>query len=223
MSTLSKDFRNYLETVICIITIDKGETKILLMRKKTKPYKGYWVLPGGYVKNDETIEDTIIDAIYEQTGLLNIYVEQCYTFSNINRNPEKRIIATSFLGLVDSKSTEIMREEREDYETAWFNIDNIPKTGYDHDVIIEKCIGVLRKKIVNSNVLKNLFPSDFTLPELQKVFEQILGVELDRRNFRRKFTSSDLIEDTNEKTIGSNGRPAELYRFKDEIKDKNLF
>lgn len=223
MSNLGRNYNNYLETLISIFTIDKGELKVLLLRKKTEPYKGYWTLPGNYLRNDETLEDNITDAVLDKTGLLSVYLEQCYTFSMLDRAPETRIIATSFIGLVDSKSVEIKREERPEYETAWFSIDELPKLGYDHESIISRNIDYLKKKIVNSNVLKSLFPSDFTLPELQHVYEQILGKELDRRNFRKKFIGLDLIEDTLEKNTGFNGRPAKLYRFKDDIKELNLF
>lgn len=223
MSSFGRNYNNYLETLISIFTIDKGEFKILLMRKKTEPYKGYWILPGNILKNDETLEDNVTDAVLDKTGLLSVYIEQCYTFSNVDRDPDGRIIATSFIGLVDSKSVEIKREERPEFETAWFSIDELPKLGYDHEEIINRNTDYLKKKIVNSNVLKSLFPSDFTLPELQHVYEQILGKKLDRRNFRKKFIGLNLIEDTLEKNIGFNGRPAKLYRFKDEIKEINLF
>jgi len=223
MSSLGRNYNNYLETLISIFTIDKGALKVLLLRKKTEPYKGYWILPGNILRNDETLEDNITDAVLDKTGLLSVYIEQCYTFSNIDRDPDGRVIATSFIGLVDSKSVEIKREERPEFETAWFSIDELPKLGYDHESIISRNIDYLKRKIVNSNVLKSLFPSDFTLPELQHVYEQILGRELDRRNFRKKFIGLDLIEDTLEKNTGFNGRPAKLYRFKDEIKEINLF
>lgn len=223
MSSLGRNYNNYLETLISVFTIDKGSFKVLLLRKKTEPYKGYWILPGNYLKNDETLEDNITDTVYDKTGLLSVYIEQCYTFSSLDRDPDNRVIATSFIGLVDSKSVEIKREERPEYETAWFSIDELPKLGYDHESIISRNIEYLKKKIVNSNVLKSLFPSDFTLPELQHVYEQILGKELDRRNFRKKFIGMNLIEDTLEKNTGFNGRPAKLYRFKDDIKEINLF
>ncbi|MDD2435402.1 MAG: NUDIX hydrolase [Bacilli bacterium] len=223
MNNLTNENRVYVETLISIFTIDKGELKILLTRKKTDPYKGYWILPGNVLNFDESIEDNITDAIIDQTGLMNVYVDQCHTFSNINRHPDERVIATTFIGLIDSKSIEIMSEDRPNIENAWFNIDAVPKLGYDHEFIIEESIDYLRKKIVNSNILKILFPSDFTLPELQKVYERILGKELDRRNFRKKFINLNLIEDTLEKNTGFNGRPAKLYRFKDEIKEIDLF
>ena len=92
-----------------------------------------------------------------------------------------------------------------------------------HEMILNKNIKYLYSKIINSNILKILFPSDFTLPELQKVYEQVLDKPLDRRNFRKKFIALDLVEDTLEKNTGFNGRPAKLYRFKDDIKERNLF
>jgi len=223
MNNFEKENINNMETLITIFTIDKGELKILLTRKKSEPYKGYWVLPGNVLSNTETLEDNITDTVIDKTGLMNVYIEQCHTFSNLNRDPDKRVIAVSFVGLVDSKSIEIMAEERPGIENNWFNIDSIPKLAYDHESIIINANEYLRGKIVNSNILKILFPSDFTLPELQKVYEKILGKELDRRNFRKKFINLNLIEDTNEKNTGFNGRPAKLYRFKDEIKEMDLF
>ena len=105
----------------------------------------------------------------------------------------------------------------------WFLINELPKIGYDHEEIAINSIETLKKKLLTSESLKTLFPSDFTLPELQKIYEQILGKQLDRRNFRKKFLSLDLIEDTNEKNIGCNGRPAKLYRFKEGIQNINIF
>jgi 8-oxo-dGTP diphosphatase len=223
MNDSSKEYSNIVETLISIFTIDKGKLKVLLLRKKTEPYKGYWTLPGGFLTDTETLEDNISDVVFDKCGIPNLFIEQAHVFSEINRNPDERIIACSFIGLIDSKSIEIKREERSNIESSWFTIDAIPKMGYDHEIIIENAIEHLRKKIVNSNVLKSLFPSDFTLPELQRVYEQILGQELDRRNFRKKFINLGLIEDTGYKNEGANGRPAKLYQFKEEIKERNLF
>lgn len=223
MSTFTKEYNNYLETLITIFTVNKGDLSVLLVRKKDEPYKGYWILPGNMLKKTETLEDNITDSVLDETGLLNVYIEQCYTFSNLKRNPDERVIATSFIGIVDSKSAEIKREERLDVVSEWFSIDAIPKVAYDNEDVIKRNIEYLKKKIVNSNFLKSLFPSDFTLPEIQKVYEQILGKKLDRRNFRKRFISLNMIEDTNEKNIGCNGRPAKLYRFKDEIQQIDLF
>ena len=218
-----KDLVNYNETLRSIFSVFDGELKVLLLRKKTEPYKGYWILPGNLLRCDETIENNITDAVYDLTGLTNVYIEQTYSFSALDRNPDYRLIAISHIGLVDSTTVEIKREERENVESEWFKITDLPKLAFDHEMILNKNIKYLYSKIINSNILKILFPSDFTLPELQKVYEQVLDKPLDRRNFRKKFIALDLVEDTLEKNTGFNGRPAKLYRFKDDIKERNLF
>ena len=218
-----KDLVNYNETLISIFSVFDGELKVLLLRKKTEPYKGYWILPGNLLRCDETIENNITDAVYDLTGLTNVYIEQTYSFSALDRNPDYRLIAISHIGLVDSTTVEIKREERENVESEWFKITDLPTLAFDHEMILNKNIKYLYSKIINSNILKILFPSDFTLPELQKVYEQVLDKPLDRRNFRKKFIALDLVEDTLEKNTGFNGRPAKLYRFKDDIKERNLF
>lgn len=218
-----KDLVNYNETLISIFSVFDGELKVLLLRKKTEPYKGYWILPGNLLRCDETIENNITDAVYDLTGLTNVYIEQTYSFSALDRNPDYRLIAISHIGLVDSTTVEIKREERENVESEWFKITDLPKLAFDHEMILNKNIKYLYSKIINSNILKILFPSDFTLPELQKVYEQVLDKPLDRRNFRKKFIALDLVEDTLEKNTGFNGRPAKLYRFKDDIKERKLF
>lgn len=220
---LTKENHVFFENLINIFTADKGELKVLLIRKKHEPYKGYWVLPGAYLNKNETIENSVTDAVLDKTGLLNVYIEQGYTFSALDRDPSGRTIALSFIGLIDSKSAEIKKEDRPDVESEWFTLDNLPKLGYDHEIIIHKSMDFLKKKIISSTVLKSLFPSDFTLPELQKIYEQILGKKLDRRNFRKKFVGLNLIEDTLEINIGFNGRPAKLYRFKNDIQEIDLF
>ena len=106
-----KDLVNYNETLISIFSVFDGELKVLLLRKKTEPYKGYWILPGNLLRCDETIENNITDAVYDLTGLTNVYIEQTYSFSALDRNPDYRLIAISHIGLVDSTTVEIKREE----------------------------------------------------------------------------------------------------------------
>lgn len=223
MDVLNVENSNFLETLISIFSVEKGDLKILLVKKQEDPYKGYWVLPKGILTNTETLEENIEKTLYNETGLKDVKVEQCKMFSKIDRNPNARVIGASFIGLIDAKSIELKKELREDIEMEWFLIDELPKIGYDHEEITINSINTLKQKLLSSDVLKTLFPSDFTLPELQKIYEQILGKKLDRRNFRKKFLSLDLIEDTNEKNIGCNGRPAKLYKFKDDIKNINIF
>ena len=223
MSSIKKESNLLLETLIGIFTIDKGKIKILLMHKKEDPYKGYWVLPGSILNNNETLEDNVTDVVCDTLGLPTMYIEQCYTFSNLNRDPNNRVVATTFIGLIDNITMVLKRQEREEIELAWFDINSIPKMGYDHDKIINKLIDYLKKRIINSNILKILFPSDFTLPELKKVYEQVLNTEIDRRNFRKKLVNLGFVIDTGDVNEGYMGRPAKLYRFSDELEERNLF
>lgn len=218
-----KDYNLMIETVIGIFTVDKGKVKILMLRKKNDPYKGYWILPGRLLNNQESLEDNITDVVCDKLGLPTMYIEQCYTFSEIDRHLDNRILATSFIGLIDNITLVLKKEEKDDVELEWFDIDTIPKTGYDHDKIIIKLVEYLKRRIISSNILKILFPSDFTLPELQSVYEHMFEIKLDRRNFRKKLINLGYVIDTGDVNEGYMGRPAKLYRFNDDIENRNLF
>lgn len=211
---------NNVEIALSIFTVDKGEVKVLLVRKKDEPYKGYWQLPKLNVQK-ENFNLTINEIITDVAGLPPMKTYQVQTLTDLERNGS-HYITISYMGVVDSKTVEIKKHDTH-AEKNWFPINSIPKTAYNYDEIIDYGIISLKSKLVNSSVLKSLFPSDFTLPELQNVYEAILEKELDRRNFRKKFLTFDLIEDTGDKNEGFNGRPAKLYRFKDEIKEIDLF
>lgn len=211
-----------IEALVSIFTIVDGKFKILLFRKKKDPYKGYWILPSELLGKEETLEEVIEDCVSTQIGLSNLVYSQVKTFSALDRNPSKRIIGVSFMSIVDSTTLELNNIVTDEC-MEWFNIDNLPKIGYDHQEIIDASVAILKEKINHSLELKKLFPSDFTLPEIQRIYEQLLGCELDRRNFRKKFIKADLIEETGDKVTGMNGRPATLYRFREDIEDKMLF
>lgn len=223
MSSTKKEKNQLLETLIGIFTVDKGKIKVLLMHKKTEPYKGYWILPGSILNSDETLEDNVTDVVCDKLGLPTMYIEQCYTFSNLNRDPDNRVVATSFIGLIDNITLVLKRQEKDDVELSWFDINSIPKMGYDHEKILNKLLDYFRKRITNSNILKILFPSDFTLPELQKVYEDVLNIKMDRRNFRKKMINLGYVIDTGDVNEGYMGRPAKLYRFNEEIEERNIF
>ena len=223
MSSTKKEKKQLLETLIGVFTVDKGKIKVMLMHKKTEPYKGYWILPGAILESDETLEDNVTDVVCDKLGLPTMYIEQCYTFSNLNRDPDNRVVATSYIGLIDNITLVLKRQEKEEIELSWFDINSIPKMGYDHEKILNKLLDYFRKRIINSNILKILFPSDFTLPELQKVYEDVLDIKMDRRNFRKKMLNLGYVIDTGDVNEGYMGRPAKLYRFNDEIEERNIF
>ncbi len=220
--TIDKRYINQIEVMINLFTITNGKLKVLLFRREEEPFKGYWMLPSNLLMVNETLEECAEATIDEFTGLNEIYLEQCHLFSKVDRLPNDRILASSFIALVDSKTLELKQKKRA-FHSEWFPVDAIPKTVYDYASIIENATQYLRNQMLNTYTLKRLYPSDFTLPELQILCEQILGTELDRRNFRKKLLNLDILEDTRDKTSGGNGRPAKLYRFKENIGNKFLF
>lgn len=215
-------YYNKIEVLVNVFTVDKGKVKILLLRKDTEPYQGYWMLPNGLLYENETIENCASDIVQEMTNLKNINIIQGKVYSDINRIPDNRIIGDSLIGLIDVTSVK-MESKKSYFEYKWFDIDSIPKTVFDHNKIINDSICILKDMMLKSNVLKEMFPSDFTLPEIQKLYEQILGKKLDRRNFRKKMLNDDLIEATGDKNVGFNGRPALLYRFKELSDDIKVY
>lgn len=214
-------FNNKIEVLLNLFTFDKGEIKVLLFKKHDEPFKGYWMLPSNLMLNKETLDECALETLKEKIGVTDIYKETCDVFSDIDRIPDTRIVGISVLGIIDTVKANTSFNIRE--EAEWFNINSIPKTIYDNGIIIQKTVEKLKKELLNTKLLKVFFPSDFTLPELQKLFEQILNKNLDRRNFRKKILKLDIIEDTMEKNISMTGRPAKLYRFKDIEEDRNLF
>ena len=218
-----KDYCMNLESLVTIFTASDEELKVLLIKNDTEPYKGYWILPGEKVRVEETIEDNVTNVIYDKLGFKSLYIEQSYTYSGIERNPEGRVIAVNYIGLVDPVTLLIKKEEPTEVEANWFNINELPKLGFDHEYIINKSLNILSNKLRNVNYVKYLFPADFTLPEIEKVLSSIFNVSVDRRNFRKRLLKLDIIEETGEFSEGGSGRPAKLYRFKEDIKDINIF
>ena len=132
------------------------------------------------------------------------------------------MVAISYIGLIDNEKVKILKETNKTSNCDWVPIDKIPDLAYDHNKILEKSIDSLREKIINTDILKSLFPNGFTIPEIQKTYELILNQKFDRRNFRRKLLSLNLIEDTNKEIKFEGKKPAKLYKFKDNIQIKNV-
>lgn len=218
-----KEYSNIIETLVSIFTIQNGVAKVLLIRKRNDPYRGYWVMPGDFLDIYTTIEQNISRLLLDLIGLDNIYLEQNKLYSKINRDQDHRVIAASFIGIVDSTTVELKMKKNKEIEMKWFPIDEIPKLGYDHSLIVEDCISALKTKIRSFKMMRQFFPSDFTMPELQRAYEQILHITFDRRNFQKKMKNLQILEDTGEKNDKTNGRPAHLYQFKEEKLEEVIF
>lgn len=224
MNIRDKLYKNQgIHVITAIFTVEQGITKVLLVKRKNEPFQGDWILTGGALYNNEDLLVGAKREIYEKTGIQNIEIEQFQAFGKVHRSPVMRMVAVAYIGVIDSKSVQILRETLRTSNADWFPIDKVPPLGYDHNEILIEALKELQKKIVSSTILKALFPSTFSIPELQKVYEAILGKKLDRRNFRKKILSLDLIEDTGDTAKFEGKKPAKQYRFKNKIEEKNVF
>jgi 8-oxo-dGTP diphosphatase len=200
-------------TVDCVVFgFDGGELQILLIQRGLEPFKGHWALPGGFVQMEETLDDAARRELEEETGLKHIFLEQLYTFGNVDRDPRERVISVAYYALV--KHTDHSTAASTDAADArWFPLAHIPQLAFDHAHILDLAINRLRGKLTYEPIGFELLPTKFTLTQLQKLYEAVLGVEIDKRNFRKKVLSYNLLIPLKETYRGGAHRPAQLFRF----------
>ena len=216
MELNNKLYKNIgIHVITTLFTVDKGVVKVLLVKRTNEPFNGYWALPGGAMYNNETLEYGARRELKEKTGLENIKLELGNIFDDVNRSNLQRMIGVSFLGVINTKGIELQKETMKTSNADFFAIDKVPKLAYDHNLVIDKSLVILKEKILKSSILKDLLPEEFTLPELQKVYETLLNKELDRRNFRKKLLNDGIIWAVNKDAVFNGKKPAKLYCFKD--------
>lgn len=213
-----------IHVIITLFTIDNGIVKVLLIKRKNNPYKGMWALVGGALYNNEELIDGIKREIKEKTGIENIDIYFSSVLGEVNRSPLKRMIAVTYIGIIDISRVNLLKETMKTSDADWISIDKIPKLAYDHNKIVIEAIDTLKQRIVESNILKSLYPDGFTIPEIQKAYETILNKKFDRRNFRKKILSFDFIIDTNKYRNFEGKKPAKIYKFDNQFKEnKSVF
>lgn len=223
MEVKNKLYKNQgIHVITALFTVEKGVTKVLLIKRTNKPFAGYWGLTGGALYNNEDLITGALREIEEKSGIKDISITEFKTFGKVDRSPVMRMIAVCFFGVIDSKRVSILRKTRTTSNADWFALDEIPPLGFDHEEILHAAIKELQKKIVKSNILKVLYPDTVTIPELQKVYEAILNKQFDRRNFRKKILSLDILDDTGKTDQFDGNKPAKLYKFKKIIEDKEV-
>lgn len=206
-----------IHVIASIFTVDHGVVKVLLIKRKNEPFKDHWALVGGALYNNEDLMVGLKREIKEKTGIENIDLHLVDVFGRVNRSPVMRMVAISYLGVIDINAVEVLKNTVKTSDASWVDVCEVGNLAYDHEEIIASSFKALKDMILNSNILVNLFPNQFTLPEIQQVYEVILNMHFDRRNFRRKFLNLGLIEDTGEYTHFAGNKPAKLYHFKNNI------
>jgi 8-oxo-dGTP diphosphatase len=195
---------------VVIYTIDAGVLATLLVRIRDGQFAGRWAFPGSLVGVDESLEEVAARELRAITGRDDVYLEQLRTFGDCDRDPQSRVVSTAYLGLMPRREEPRVSERYA--EASWFAVDRLPRLAYDHEEMACIALERLRAKLSYSNIVYGLLAAEFTLGELQDVYEVILGRRLDRRNFRKKILASGLLRALPRQRRGAH-RPATLYRF----------
>ena len=200
-------------TDIVLFTLRAEKLQLLLIRRRNPPFQGGWALPGGFLDLDEDLNDCAKRELEEETGIKDIYLEQLYTFGKHQRDPRERVISVAYYALIASDRI-TLKPASDATEAAWFALDELPELAFDHREIVNKAHERLVAKLEYSTIAFQFMPQQFTLSELQTVYETIRSETLDKRNFRKWILARNLVEATGlERRVGSH-RPAQLFNFK---------
>jgi len=201
-------------SVDCVIFgFDKGELKILLIERGEEPFKNFMALPGNLVYDNEDIDAAAGRVLRELTSLGDIYLEQLYTFGEVNRHPQGRVITVAYFALIKVKKHHLNPQVSFARKVEWYAISDIPALAFDHSQIVEKAYRRLQNKIRYQPIGFELLPEKFTLSQLQQLYEVILEKPIDKRNFRKKILSFGLLVELDEKQKNVSHRAAKLYKF----------
>ncbi|OKH12487.1 NUDIX hydrolase [[Limnothrix rosea] IAM M-220] len=204
-------------TVDCVVFgLDaEHDLKIMLIQRGVEPYKGEWALPGGFVKPTESLEEAALRELKEETGVDKIFLEQLYTFGEPKRDPRDRVITVAYYALINLADHPLNAQTDAD-DVAWYSLEELPTLAFDHDKIVAIAQQRLQGKLRYEPIGFELLPKKFTLTQLQKLYEQVLGTQLDKRNFRRKILKMDLLIKLDEMQTGVAHRAARLYSFDEQ-------
>jgi 8-oxo-dGTP diphosphatase len=209
-----QNWKLLIATDIVVFAFLENKLKVLMIRRKFEPGVGKWAIPGGFVREDESLEGSALRELKEETGLSkSSYLEQLYTFGDVNRDPRGRVVSVAYIHLVQEAEKIKLRASDDAAEAKWFDVNKLPELsfGKSHREILQYAWQRLKWKFEYSNVVCTMLPDTFTLTEMQKLYEAVYHRKIDKRNFRKKILSLDMVEPVDE-VKQELGRPAQLYK-----------
>jgi len=206
-----KKFHVAVDSIIFGYDEEGRELKVLLLKRNFQPAKGEWSLMGGFLKDNEGINEAAKRILNQLTGLSDVYMEQLYTFGELDRDPGARIISVAYFALIKINASDL--ELVKNHGATWVPISAMPQLIFDHSAMVERALKKLQVRARTQPIGFELLPDKFTIPQLQGLYEAIYNKPLDKRNFRRKLLSMDLLEKQEEKEKESSRKGAWYYRF----------
>jgi len=202
-------------TVDCVIfglDLEEETLKVMLIERDFEPFEGEWAIPGGFVRSDETLMQAANRELEEETGIAGVFLEQLYTFGNPGRDPRGWVVSVAYYALVSPEKHHI-HATTDARQAQWFPITSLPRLAFDHEEILATALARIRGKLTYAPIGFELLPQKFTIKQLQKLYEIVLGRQLDNRNFRKKIFAMDVLRELGEMQTGVPHRAARLYRF----------
>lgn len=199
---------------VIVFSIIDDDLKVLLISRTTNPFKNYWAVPGGFVLENESLEVAAKRELREETGIKKIYLEQLYTFGDPKRDPRGRIISVSYFALLAEGEKQRIIGASGAKDAKWFSVFHSQRLAFDHEQIVKYALSRLQAKMEYTNIVYSLLPKEFTLADLQNIYEIVFSKKFDKRNFRKKILSLGVLKLTGKKVIRGVHRPAKTYKFK---------
>ncbi len=221
--TFSYEYERPGLTVDCVLFgLDLAEEslKVMLIERDLEPFAGRWAIPGGFVRRGETLEAAAVRELQEETGITDVFLEQLYTFGDPKRDPRGWVVSVAYYALV-SPEKHTVQAATDARAARWFPAAACPRLAFDHAQILRTALARLRGKLTYAPIGFELLPQKFTIKQLQKLYEIVLGTKLDNRNFRKKIFGMDVLRELDERQKGVPHRAARLYKF-DERKYRQL-
>ena len=221
-----KSFHSYknpsLATDLVVFGYAQRQLSVLLLYRKEAPFKDQWTLPGAFLQMEETFDDLCLRVLQSKLGIGQVYLEQLYTFDAPARDPRGRVVTTTYYALVNPAEFSIVSGKLAN-DARWFSVNELPDLGFDHAEIFRMALQRLRSKMLYNPVGFGLLNEDFTIPEVHQLYECVLDVSIDRRNFSRKMLDSGYLLPTGRKRQGSKNRHPDLYRFSKGMKPNSFY
>src|SRR5262245_2135186 len=195
-----------------VFGLDDEDLKVLLIRRGLEPFLGKWALPGGFVRVEESLEESVRRELQEETGISEVFLEQLYSFGDVDRDPRERVVTVAYYALV-RLSDHRVKAATDARDAAWFAVSEAGRLAFDHDRILAVGLERLKGKVRYQPIGFELLPPQFTLSQLQRLYETILETPLDKRNFRKKILGMDFLVALDEVEKDVAHRAARLYRF----------